>query len=81
MKLSSLPRLVSRWLRPSKAGSADALPARRRDARLDELRVQLLLQRKWSYLRYVHLREGLLAAGPIESVLAVGAASASESSS
>ncbi len=51
------------------------------DGRLAELQLQLLLQKRWSYLRYVHLREGLLAAlkdaqkkgVPIERFLAVGA--------
>lgn len=51
------------------------------DIRLEELQTQLLLQRRWSYLRYVHLREGLLAAinhaqqddQSIKRFLAVGA--------
>lgn len=39
---------------------------------LDELERRLLLVRRWSYLRYVHLREGLLCARDIRSVLSVG---------
>lgn len=73
MKLGTLPQLLTRWVRPQDERRAVRADARPRDPRLDELIVALLLQRKWSYLRYVHLREGLLAAGPIESVLAVGA--------
>ena len=73
MKLGSLPQLFSRWIRSPGDGQAVDESSPRRDPRLDELIALLLLQRKWSYLRYVHLREGLLAAGPLESVLAVGA--------
>ncbi len=73
MKLGSLPQLLARWIRPPDERGSVQQGSQRRDPRLDELVVQLLLQRKWSYLRYVHLREGLLAAGPIESVLSIGA--------
>jgi len=75
MKPDPLPRWVSRWLRPPAAdGAAKAAgPPRPPDPRLDELIALLLLQRKWSYLRYVHLREGLLAAGDVADVLSVGA--------
>lgn len=56
-------------------------PTSDEESRLLELRLQLLLQRRWSYLRYVHLREGLLTAighargtdQLITSFLAVGA--------
>ncbi|MFO0689654.1 MAG: methyltransferase domain-containing protein [Myxococcota bacterium] len=73
MKLPALARIVSRWTRPAGAPERDGGPARPVDPRLEELVVQLLLQRRWSYLRYVHLREGFLAARDVKSVLAVGA--------
>jgi cyclopropane fatty-acyl-phospholipid synthase-like methyltransferase len=73
MKLGSLPQRLSRWLRPADGRDGVDRSTPPRDPRLDELAILLLLQRKWSYLRYVHLREGLLAAGPVDSVLAIGA--------
>lgn len=44
-----------------------------REKQLGKLRLQLMLQRRWSYLRYVHFREGLLAAKHTKSLLVVGA--------
>ena len=42
--------------------------------RLDRIRLQLLREKKWRFLRYVHLREAFLAASPRpRSLLAVGA--------
>ncbi len=75
MILDFLPKLISRWIRPSdeRGVSHFSLRSRRRAKRLDELVKELLLRRKWSYLRYVHLREGVLAAGDVTSVLSVGA--------
>lgn len=43
------------------------------ERRLTELHHRLLRVRKWSYLRYVHLRQGLLLAPEVTSVLSVGA--------
>ncbi|MBK7950071.1 MAG: methyltransferase domain-containing protein [Deltaproteobacteria bacterium] len=73
MKLPALARMVSRWKRSTEGSGRDGEPPRTVDPRLEEVVVQLLLQRKWSYLRYVHLREGFLAARDVRSVLAIGA--------
>lgn len=73
MKLPALARWVSRFTHPTEGSERDGEPPRPVDPRLDEVVVQLLLQRKWSYLRYVHLREGFLAAPDVKSVLAIGA--------
>lgn len=84
MKLPVLSRLVARLRRPAEAmrprpdddptpDRRDVGRRRRSDPRLEEVVAQLLLQRKWSYLRYVHLREGFLAAEGVRSVLAIGA--------
>lgn len=47
-------------------------PRPSRTEMLRRVRLQLLLHRRWAYLRYLHMREGLLAAGNIQSVLVVG---------
>lgn len=39
---------------------------------IQEVRKRLLVYRRWSYLRYVHLREGFLLTKGVRSVLAIG---------
>lgn len=67
--------------RPSPAKtSSDASASKKRpfsgeagnSGRLNEVIQRLMLVRRWSYLRYLHMREGLIHARGVESVLAVG---------
>jgi hypothetical protein len=43
---------------------------------LDNVRLRLLQGRRWRYLRYLHLRQGLLAAGDCNTVMSIGAGGA-----
>ena len=43
------------------------------DKRLFEVKRRLLFDRRWAYLRYLHLREGFTIADELETVLCVGA--------
>jgi len=41
--------------------------------RLQKIQTLLLLDRKWHYLRYLHLRDAVIRAGSVRSVLTIGA--------
>jgi glycosyltransferase involved in cell wall biosynthesis/SAM-dependent methyltransferase len=42
------------------------------DSLLDEIKLRLLLRRKWAYLRYLHQRQAFLLTKDVETVLSIG---------
>ncbi len=66
-KVISLPKPERR------AAAANTKGDRKKREHLDELRNQLLLGRKWAWLRYMHLRNAFLRCENIRNVLAIGA--------
>ena len=48
------------------------LESKLRNRYLKKVKLQLMIRRKWAYLRYLHLREGFLQAKEAESFLSIG---------